>query len=126
MACNDLDRLRGAILRGRVDPCPMRPGFASSDYRREVENTRVRKIHNVVVTSKPLYGYTDIDGGIVSIKQYGVIKDSGGIKPFTHKLTANTGSNGQTEEVSTTVSFNDELLPNTPENLKILCDFGIP
>jgi hypothetical protein len=124
--CKDTHNDTGAILRGEVDPCPMKPGFASSDYRREVENTRSSKLNSVDVHSKPLHGYTDIDGRLEVRKHYAVIRKAGGRKPFTHKLIPNSGSNGQTEEVSTTAKFYDETLPTTQEALSTLCDFDIP
>jgi hypothetical protein len=122
--CQDFCNDTGAILRANVDPCPMQPGFVTSDYRREVENTRSSKLNSVEVLSKTLHGYADIDPDVV--KHYAVINKAGGRKPLTHKLTANQGSYGQTEEISTTATFYDEALPGTQETLSTLCDVDIP
>lgn len=124
--CDDSHNDTGAILRGSVRPCPMSAGTSPSDYRTEVENTRSSKINGVEVYSKPLHGYADIDGGVDVLKKYAVIKKAGGRKPFTHSLTRNSGSSGQTEEVSTSAVFYDEVLPTTKETLSTLCDFDIP
>ena len=126
LTCKDSDTATSATLQTNVDPCPLKAGFTAPDYSTDLENRRSTKLYNVDVLSRSLHNWTDIDGGPDVICSYTVITKAGGRKRRTHSLTMNSGSSGQTEEISTTATFNDELLPHSQETLGTVCVFDIP
>lgn len=124
--CKASDTLTATTLRAEADPCPWTAGFTAPNHMVSIRNNRSSALYNVDLLSKSLFGLTELDGKPDIIKHHTKISGRGGSKQHSHSLTATSGSSGQTEEVSTTATYNDETQRTVEEKMHIIYDIDVP